>query len=247
MAATAAPALAIAFWRNALGAGFTVPASSDVRYRAELVSMTPARAIAGAALAGVRAGRALRHLGAERDDDVGRIGDRARIDADRSSRRDRARPRSRLPRLAWVGIAAGDSRAPGLITGADIGLSDRALGRRSARRARWPVRRDLRHDRRRAPASEMSNGGLHRRSATPSARRRSARGLPDRPGAARRLFGQCVAQDRARDDLRPAARAQPASTSCCARPARPWSAWRSCSRSPGAAIVATSGCISARR
>ena len=92
MAATAAPALAIAFWRNALGA---LPTAGVVglRHRAELFRM-PARAIAGAALAGCALAAHFRHVGSERDLDVRRIGNGPRIDADCLHRRDRTPARS---------------------------------------------------------------------------------------------------------------------------------------------------------
>jgi drug/metabolite transporter (DMT)-like permease len=124
MAATAAPALAIAFWRNALAmvptAGFVA-----VRRRAELFRV-PARALAGAALAGcalaahfatwvpsvtmtsVASATALVSTQIVFTALIAHIQGR------------------RLPGLAWLGIGVA-MIATGLITGADVELSARAV------------------------------------------------------------------------------------------------------------------------
>jgi len=124
MAATAAPALAIAFWRNALGA---LPTAGVVglRHRAELVRM-PARAIAGAVLAGCAlAGHFATWVPSVTLTSVASatalVSTQIVFTAVIAHWQGR-----RLPRLAWVGIGAA-TIATGLITGADIELSTRAL------------------------------------------------------------------------------------------------------------------------
>src|SRR6478735_3221823 len=177
MAATAAPALAIAFWRNALGA---LPTAGVVglRHRAELVRM-PARAIAGAVLAGCAlAAHFATWVPSVTMTSVASatalVSTQIVFTAVIAHWQGR-----RLPRLAWVGIGAA-TIATGLITGADIELSTRAL------------------------AGDLLGRLLRRLQCGPATR------LPDRRRAARRLSGRCLAEDRARDDMRPAARAQPA-------------------------------------
>lgn len=124
MAATAAPALAIAFWRNALGA---LPTAGVVglRHRAELVRM-PARAIAGAVLAGCAlAAHFATWVPSVTMTSVASatalVSTQIVFTAVIAHWQGR-----RLPRLAWVGIGAA-TIATGLITGADIELSTRAL------------------------------------------------------------------------------------------------------------------------
>jgi drug/metabolite transporter (DMT)-like permease len=124
MAATAAPALAIAFWRNAMGAGFTVSAAA-LRNRAELGSMTKrGRLLAAAAGVALAA-----HFGTwvpsvtmtSVASATALVSTQTIFVAVIAHVRGR-----RLPRLAWIGIALA-TVATGLLTGADIATSTRAL------------------------------------------------------------------------------------------------------------------------
>jgi drug/metabolite transporter (DMT)-like permease len=124
MAATAAPSLAIAFWRNAMGAGFTV-STAALRNRTELGAMTRR----GRLLA-VAAGVALAaHFGTwvpsvtmtSVASATALVSTQTIFVAIIAHARGR-----RLPRLAWIGIALA-TVATALITGADIGTSSRAL------------------------------------------------------------------------------------------------------------------------
>jgi drug/metabolite transporter (DMT)-like permease len=124
MAATAAPALAIAFWRNAMGAGFAV-AVAGIRHRGELRGLSgrawATSGFAGLALAAhfatwvpsvtmtsVASATAL----------VSTQSIFAGLIAHVSGRR--------LPRAVWIGIGIALAGTV-LITGADIGLSRRSL------------------------------------------------------------------------------------------------------------------------
>jgi drug/metabolite transporter (DMT)-like permease len=124
IAATAAPALAIAFWRNALASCVTIPAALW-RHRVEL------RAISrGALLAAIAAGVALSAHFATWVPSVtmttvasstALVSTQSIFAALIAHWRGR-----RLPRLAWIGISV-STVATALITGADLALSRRAL------------------------------------------------------------------------------------------------------------------------
>ncbi|HEY3714784.1 MAG TPA: DMT family transporter [Jatrophihabitantaceae bacterium] len=123
MAATAAPAFAIAFWRNAMGAGFAVSAVA-VRRPRERVG---ARGWALAALAGVALAV---HFGTW-------VPSLTMTSVASATALVCAQPifaglialflgRS-LPRLAWIGIVVA-TIGTALVAGADLGVSARALG-----------------------------------------------------------------------------------------------------------------------
>lgn len=125
MAATAAPALAIAFWRNALGAGFAVVVAA-ARNVGEIRALDR-RTWGTAALAGVAL--ALHFATWVPSLTMTSVASAtalvctqpifAALIAQLSGRP--------LPRTAWVGIAVATVGA-GLVAGADLSLSGRALG-----------------------------------------------------------------------------------------------------------------------
>jgi drug/metabolite transporter (DMT)-like permease len=124
IAATAAPALAIAFWRNALGAVATIPVAL-IRCRPELKSITwpalQASIVAGFVLAlhfatwipsvtmtSVASATALVATQSVFVAVIAHVNGR------------------RLPRAAWIGVTV-STMGTVLVTGADLGLSGRAL------------------------------------------------------------------------------------------------------------------------
>jgi drug/metabolite transporter (DMT)-like permease len=124
MAATAAPALAIAFWRNALGVGATAGAVL-VRGRRDRL-FGSARSLAGAALAGVAlAAHFATWVPSVTLTSVASATALVSTQTVFTAVIAHAQGR-RLPRPAWVGIALA-TVATGLITGADVGSSARAL------------------------------------------------------------------------------------------------------------------------
>lgn len=124
MAATAAPALAIAFWRNAMG---VLPTSGlvAVRRRRELFAV-PARALAGAGLAGCAlAAHFATWVPSVTMTSVASA--TALVSTQMVFTAVIAHGQGRrLPRLAWLGIGVAVV-ATGLITGADVELSARAV------------------------------------------------------------------------------------------------------------------------
>jgi drug/metabolite transporter (DMT)-like permease len=124
MAATAAPALAIAFWRNALGAGFAV-AIAGVRHVGELRTAAR-RTWATAGLAGLALAA---HFGTWVPSvTMTSVASATALVSTQSiftALLAQAMGR-RLPRPAWVGIGVA-LVGTALITGADIGLSARSL------------------------------------------------------------------------------------------------------------------------
>lgn len=124
MAATAAPALAIAFWRNAMGAGVTA-ATLALRRTGEL-RRSSRRVVGGAAVGGLALAA---HFGTwvpsvtmtSVASATALVSTQTIFTALIAHVQGR-----RLPRAAWVGIA-GATVAVVLITGADVGLSSRAL------------------------------------------------------------------------------------------------------------------------
>jgi drug/metabolite transporter (DMT)-like permease len=124
MAATAAPALAIAFWRNALGAGFTGLLSA-ARYRAELAALNR-RGWAVGSLAGVFLAL---HFGTWVPSvKLTSVASATALVATQSVFTGLIAGLSgrRLPRLAWLGMALA-ILGTALIAGADFGVSARAL------------------------------------------------------------------------------------------------------------------------
>lgn len=124
MAATAAPALAIAFWRNALGAGSTALVSG-VRQRAEFAALDR-RGWAIASLAGVFLAL---HFGAWVPSvKLTSVASATALVATQSifSGLFASLAGRRLPRTAWLGMALA-ILGTGLIAGVDLGISGRAL------------------------------------------------------------------------------------------------------------------------
>ncbi|MEO6502586.1 MAG: DMT family transporter [Jatrophihabitantaceae bacterium] len=124
MAATAAPALAIAFWRNALGAGST-GLFVGMRRRAELAALDR-RGWTVASLAGVFLAL---HFGTWVPSiKLTSVASATALVATQSvfTGLIAVRAGRRLPRLAWVGMALG-VLGTALIAGADFGVSARAL------------------------------------------------------------------------------------------------------------------------
>jgi drug/metabolite transporter (DMT)-like permease len=124
MAATVAPALAIAFWRNALGAGVTA-LLVGTRHLAELRGLDR-RAVGVAAAAGVAlAAHFATWVPSVRMTSVASA--TALVSSQTIFVALIARWRGRdLPRTAWIGILVA-TVGSGLITGADVGTSGRAL------------------------------------------------------------------------------------------------------------------------
>lgn len=124
MAATAAPALAIAFWRNALGAGYSV-GLSGLRHRSELRGLS-LRSIRTAGFAGLALAA---HFGTwvpsvtmtSVASATALVSTQTVFAAVIAHLRGR-----RLPNAAWIGIVI-CVVATGLIAGADFGHSTRAL------------------------------------------------------------------------------------------------------------------------
>jgi drug/metabolite transporter (DMT)-like permease len=124
IAATVAPALAIAFWRNALAGVVTVPVML-LRRRAELRA-TSGRALRTAVVAGVVL--SLHFATWVPSVTMTSVASATALVATQSvfvAVIAHLRGR-RLPRAAWFGIAV-STVGVGLVTGADIGLSGRAL------------------------------------------------------------------------------------------------------------------------
>jgi drug/metabolite transporter (DMT)-like permease len=123
MATAAAPALAIAFWRNALGAGIT--GVSALRIRAEFAALDR-RAWSTAALAGVFLAL---HFGTwvpsvkytSVASATALVATQAVFTAALAAYRGRS-----LPRIAWYGMAAA-LLGTAMIAGADLGVSNQAL------------------------------------------------------------------------------------------------------------------------
>ncbi|HEY0168161.1 MAG TPA: DMT family transporter [Jatrophihabitans sp.] len=124
MAATAAPALAIAFWRNALGAGST-GAYLAVAHRAEFAALGR-RGWAEASLAGVFLAL---HFGAWVPSvKLTSVASATALGATQAvfTGLIAAMAGRRLPRIAWLGMALAIA-GTALIAGADFGVSARAL------------------------------------------------------------------------------------------------------------------------
>ncbi len=124
IAATAAPALAIAFWRNALGSGVTLPIAA-LRHPAELRGLSRRSwvmaGIAGAALA-AHFGTWVPSLTMTTVASATALASTQTVFAALIA----TVVGRRLPRPAWVGIGVA-TIGTGLITGADVGTSGRAL------------------------------------------------------------------------------------------------------------------------
>jgi len=125
MAATAAPALAIAFWRNALGAGST-GLITGLRHRAEFAALDR-RGWAVASLAGVFL--ALHFATWVPSVKLTSVASATALVATQSvfTGLIAAVAGRRLPRLAWAGMAVAIV-GTALIAGADFAVSARALG-----------------------------------------------------------------------------------------------------------------------
>ena len=124
MAATAAPALAIAFWRNAMGSGFALSAAA-LRSRAELGAMTRRGGLTGAAAGAALAAHFATWVPSVTMTSVASATALVSTQTVFTAVIAQARGR-RLPRLAWLGIATA-TVATALITGADVGLSGRSV------------------------------------------------------------------------------------------------------------------------
>ena len=124
MAATAAPALAIAFWRNALASCLTVPAAL-LRHRTELLRMGRRALLASAAAGGALAAHFGTWVPSVTMTSVASATALVSTQSIFAALIAHARGR-RLPRLAWIGISV-STVATLLITGADLGLSTRSV------------------------------------------------------------------------------------------------------------------------
>ena len=187
VAFAAAPALAVAFWRNLLSVAVLGPFSL-ARRRAEFRALTVgAGRREGVVLRAVRggAGRALRHLDAQRQAHLGRRGHRAGRHPAGLAGADRPRARAAGCRGASGSASGWRSRGAVLATGADFAVSGRAVRRRPARGGRRHVRRRLHRVRRAGPCHHQHHHLHHR--LLRGVRADPAGRLPGRRGAAERL------------------------------------------------------------
>jgi drug/metabolite transporter (DMT)-like permease len=124
IAATAAPALAIAFWRNAFGGAATIPVM--LARRCHDLAGLGYRAVGAATLAGVA--HSLHFATWVPSLRMTSVASATALVTTQSIfvAVIAALQGRRLPRLAWIGIA-GSTAGAVLVTGADVGLSGRAL------------------------------------------------------------------------------------------------------------------------
>ena len=234
VAATTAPALAIAFWRNALSLVLLVPASL-LRCRAEIAALT-GREWRVMLLAGVLlAAHFATWIPSLTFTTVATATALVATQPVWAGLVARAQGRT-IPRRAWAGIGVAVAGAV-LLTGVDLAGSSRVLVGDGLALLGRAVRRAL-HDRRGPRPGAASAPPRTRPSAT--APRRCSCGavclVADLPltAATRAATGSSSSPS----PSAPSCSATPCSTRCCRPPARRWCRCRCCVEIPGAALIA---------